>query len=550
MTKILAIDDQKVNLTDLRYKIRIIFPEVELLEALSGKEGIDLALNENPDVILLDIMMPGMDGYEICKRLKASNRTKDIPVIFLTVVDYNRENRIKALNAGAEAFLKRPADDIELKVQITTMLKIRKANIRKKLEKKRLERLVEKRTRELQDELTKRKNAETELILAKQKAEENDHLKSVFLANMSHEIRTPMNGILGFTALLKDSNLTGEERNNYLNIIEKSGERLLNTINDLIDISKIESNQMEVIISEININDLMDYLFSFFDLEAAKKGLKLSYSKSFEYDKAFIRCDKDKLNAVLMNLLKNAIKYTNTGNIKFGYVEKNEFIEFFVKDTGIGIAGDRQKTVFDRFVQADISTTRPYEGAGLGLAIAKAYVVLMGGEIWFSSEAGKGSQFYFNVPYRAADSRIKVSEGTDNKSKSDNIWNKLAVLVVEDDEVGRIYFNHLLSDKCKRVIYAKNGKEAIELFRKNPETDLILMDIKMPEMDGYSATSEIKKMSSKVLVVAQSAYAFPGDKEKALEAGCDGYLTKPLMKEKLLETIQSLFKKKSPQILQ
>lgn len=246
-----------------------------------------------------------------------------------------------------------------------------------------------------------------DLTIAKEKAEESDRLKSAFLANMSHEIRTPMNGILGFAELLKDPGLSGEEQMDYIRIIEKSGIHMLKIINDIVDISKIEAGLMKVVIQEFNLNEQIEYIYNFFKPEAEAKGIKLICNNSLTSDDAILKSDREKIYAVLTNLVKNAIKYTNDGLIEFGYTNKTDCIEFYVKDTGIGIPKGRQEAIFERFVQADIDDINVRQGAGLGLAIAKSYTEMLGGKIRVESDEGKGSAFYFTIPFNANVSKIQ-----------------------------------------------------------------------------------------------------------------------------------------------
>ncbi|NOR87104.1 MAG: PAS domain S-box protein, partial [Bacteroidales bacterium] len=250
-------------------------------------------------------------------------------------------------------------------------------------------------------DITEAKKAEIEIMKALEKAKESDRLKTAFLSNMSHEIRTPMNGILGFSNLLKEPDLTGDEQKKYIEIIERSGNRMLNTINDIIDISKVESGQMEVAISEVNVNQQLDYLHIFFAPEAENKDIQLNYVTGLPLEESLIKTDREKLYSILTNLIKNAVKYTHEGRIEFGYVLRDSNkLEFYVKDTGIGIPKDRQKAIFDRFVQADIEDAQVYEGSGLGLAISAAYVEMLGGKLWVDSVEKKGSTFYFTLPYQ------------------------------------------------------------------------------------------------------------------------------------------------------
>ncbi len=391
-------------------------------------------------------------------------------------------------------------------------------------------------------DITERKKSVEDLIKAKDKAEESDRLKSAFLANMSHEIRTPMNGILGFADLLKEPHLSDEKQQYYISIIEKSGIRMLNIINNIISISKIESGTMEVYISETNINEQLDYIYTFFKPEVEQKSLNLSYKNTLHDNHAYISSDKEKLYGILTNLVKNAIKFTDRGSIEFGYNLKDNYLIFYVKDTGIGVPTKRQEAIFDRFIQADIEDKRAFQGAGLGLSISKAYVEMLGGKMWLESKEGKGSTFYFTIPYNNTrilkENAITVDSNITTKTMDNR---NLKVLVVEDDEVSDFYITTKLKSFCREILHADNGMKAIEICQNNLDLDLLLMDINMPEMNGLEATKQIRKFNKDVVIIAQTAYALKGDREKAIEAGCNSYITKPIESSVLLELIKKYF---------
>lgn len=415
------------------------------------------------------------------------------------------------------------------------------------LRKENEELLLTKEKAELSEKITK--EFSLELIASKEKAEESDRLKSAFLANMSHEIRTPMNGILGFAGLLKDPKLTGEEQQDYIRVIEKSGDRMLNIINDIVSISKIESGTMETHISETNINKQSEHIYSLLKLEAEYKKLSITFNKGLPDEESIINTDCGKFISILSNLVKNAIKYTDQGSIEFGYGLKTKsmpgehfYLEFYIKDTGIGIAKDRQEAVFERFIQADIADKMARQGAGLGLAISKAYVAILGGSIWVESEVGKGSAFYFSIPYNVEQKQKLIIEN-DVPADMDIDVKKLKILIAEDDSISEMLISILVETFDKDTLKASTGAEAVVICRNNPDIDLILMDIQMTDLNGYDATRQIRQFNKDVIIIAQTAFGLYGDREKALEAGCNDYITKPINKHTLLVLINKYFKK-------
>ena len=381
---------------------------------------------------------------------------------------------------------------------------------------------------------TKRVEFEQELIKAKEKAEESERLKTAFLANMSHEIRTPMNGILGFIDILSEPGVPKDEKDTYFDLVKKSGERLLNTINDIIEISKIEANQTYLNFSDENLEAVLEEHLNFFQPEARQKGISLKLRKNPGHDQK-IRTDKNKLDSILTNLIKNAIKFTKEGEIEFGCVPKKGLLQFFVKDTGIGIAGDRIEAIFNRFEQAEMGISRGHEGTGLGLSISKAYAEMLGGNLWVESEKGKGSTFHFTVHLLPAAEKEALHQ--DEPKEEIEPQTACTILVVEDDDISFSLVESYLSKENFELLHAKNGEEAVKMVRENSDIDLVLMDVKMPGMDGYTTTREIRKLNKEIPIIAQTAYALEGDREKALQAGCDDYVSKPLRKNELIKKL-------------
>ncbi|WP_372794315.1 PAS domain S-box protein [Lutibacter sp.] len=381
-----------------------------------------------------------------------------------------------------------------------------------------------------------RKKAEDELKIALIKAQESDKLKSSFLANMSHEIRTPMNGIIGFSELFLEPNLSDIEKQKYAKIVISSSKQLLSIVNDILDISKIEAGAVQLHYESINLNKLLDNLYNFYKPKALELNLKIHRVKGLTDLESFIEIDSVKLNQVLTNLLSNAFKFTDEGSVEFGYQLIGDKLQFYVKDTGIGIEKNIQDKIFDRFIQANIDLKKKLQGTGLGLAISKKFIELFKGEIWMDSN-NNGTIIYFTIPYIKPKTSLITSVVEDQKPILQVKDQELTILVVEDEEYNMMYIHELFSKTNFKIIEADNGKQAIELSDKYPEIDLILMDIKMPIMDGNEAMKEIKKKKPSLPIIALSAFAMESDKKDAIKDGFDAYLTKPIDKKLLFSVI-------------
>lgn len=376
--------------------------------------------------------------------------------------------------------------------------------------------------------VTNRQILEQSLLREKERAEESNKLKTAFLQNLSHEIRTPMNGIMGFTQLLKelpDDPLVASE---YLDVIDKSGQRLLRLVDDLVSISKIEAGIITIEKEHFNINDVLDELYLIFSVQAEKKGLKFVLDNRISNEYAYVITDKTKVYQIISNLISNSIKFTENGSVNFGCKIEDGMLKFHVKDTGIGIPSDKQHVIFDRFIQGDTSINRGYEGSGLGLSIAKAFVSKLEGHIWYISELGNGSTFYVNIPCHGRSETTELKTDIVIQEEVNNLAFNFIAMIAEDDDASLLLAESLIKPYCRKIFKARNGCEAIEIFKKNSEIDLIIMDLKMPVKDGYTTIEEIRSLNNKVIIIAQSAYNFPLDIEKAFKVGSNYFINKPL----------------------
>ena len=381
------------------------------------------------------------------------------------------------------------------------------------------------------------KKKERELKKAKEQAEASDRLKSEFLANMSHEIRTPMNGILGFSKLLKNEGLKDDEWHEYVDIIHKSSYQLLRIISDIVDYSKIEAGHYEIRHDEVDVVQLIGELQTLFLEEFTGKGrsnLELRVKTYAGERERTVLADERKLKQVLTNLTENALKFTHRGYVELGYSLQEDQLLFYVKDTGIGISAEKIGIIFQKFRQADSTTTREYGGTGLGLTISKKLVEIMGGRLWVESQVDQGSTFYFTMPYRSVS--MKASDIKQNEQQVD--WSSKRILIVEDDRASYLYFSHLLENTGALLTHAESGAKAWQFFLES-DFDLILMDIRLGDMNGLDLARKMRKKNSKTPIIAQTAYALSTDKIKCLQAGCDDYISKPIQTPVFMDKIDA-----------
>jgi signal transduction histidine kinase len=568
---IFCVDDEKIVLNGLKSELKNSFGDRYIIEtaenAMEALETIDdlLAANFEIPLIISDYSMPVIKGDELLTRIHEKNpqtlnilltgqatvegvtnainnanlyryiakpwETKDlILTVEQALKSYNQQNQLELQNKQ----LRDLSASLEEKVEIRT-LELRTMNEvllekqkeitlqNEELEKYRnhLEKLVKKRT--------------WELTVAKEKAEESDRLKTAFMANISHEVRTPMNGILGFIDLLRSPEFEHHQQQQFLEIIENCVKQLMAIITDIVEISRLETNQVKPAITPCRIHTIRDNLFTIF-YHNFNENSNLEFKISYTEQELTCLSDEIKIQQVLTNLISNAIRNTSAGTIEVGCsITDNKELLFSVKDSGIGIAKEYHEIIFERFRQVDNTFSRNYGGNGLGLAISKAYVELLGGKIWVESTPGIGSTFFFTIPF--------VPLETEPLTVQNNIG-KLAVnregatiLIAEDVETNFKFLEITLLKENIKILRARNGAEAVEICKTNKTIDLVLMDIKMPELNGLEATKQILEFRSDLPIIAQTAYAFTNDRIRALESGCVDYISKPIKINSLLKMI-------------
>ena len=508
---LLYVDDEESNLRIFRDTFR---RDYEIYTASSAKEGMRILDEVKIDLVLSDQRMPEMSGVEF---LKYSLKKYPEPNRILITAYSDLDAIQNAINqAHIFQYIQKPWSKEKLHKVIENALHIYQLEEENKKQKQEL--LKSK-------ELLEQKNRE--LTLAKEKAEESDRLKTEFLQNLSHEIRTPMNAILGFSEFLDEA--SGEERKRYVSIIRNSGKQLLRIIDDILEISRLETRQVQINETEVCLNELLPDHYVYFDLEAKKKDLQLYLKKGLSDEESTVITDKSKLNKIISNLLENALKYTNEGYVEFGYRLNNGKIELYVKDSGKGIKKENQELIFKRFSQEEKSLSKKVGGLGLGLSIVKGNVDLLGGEITVKSEKGKGSVFTVTMPYKPVFTATgsRVGTGKDNEIKEAPVYK---ILIAEDEGFNFLLLETILKNNPNNftVYHAEDGEKTIELCKEHKDISLVFMDLKLPEMDGFKATKVIKNLLPHVPVIALTAYSTPDKKELALSAGCDDFISKPI----------------------
>jgi|GEM_PF-1067373 len=384
--------------------------------------------------------------------------------------------------------------------------------------------------------------ANQELYELKEKAIESDTLKSSFLANLSHEIRTPMNAILGFSDLLHDAD-SQEVKEHYISIIQKSGDQLMSIINDIIDVSKIETGQVKPFYENIFLLPFVLDIHRTLEITIPKeKNIRFDLIHANISDNTTLYVDRVKLHQILTNLISNAIKFTNSGKITLACsLKPQKEVEFVVSDTGIGIDKEHFSIIFDRFRQIEDESHVKQKGSGLGLAISKAYIEMMGGQISVSSQKGKGSRFTVVIPCIEKPTRIDAPQTNENSPITEPKGNNELIIIAEDDDINYYYLSRLFANTKFKILRAFNGKEAIELVEQNPDVKLVLMDIKMPIMNGYEAARHIQKKYAHIPIIAQTAYALTEDETKINDAGFQGYIRKPIKRDALFSILGTIF---------
>lgn len=507
---VLVVDDTPVN---LRLLCSILHgANFRVLTAGGSEEALQLIETQTPDIILLDAMMPGMDGFALCRKLKQDDKYSDIPLIFITSLS-QQEDIVEGFNAGANDYIVKPFNRQELLARVRNHL-------------------------HLYDMLKENKR----LIELSEAASRS---KTEFLASMSHEIRTPLNSIIGMAEVLTDTKLTAEQQN-FVRIFRSAGESLLAIINDILDLSKIEAGQIEADNIDFHLPSLLDSVHSILSVRAVEQNVNISITIHPDVPTGLLG-DPTRLRQILINLVGNGLKFAKNGTVKILVKKSSDKQLFFsVTDDGIGIPKEKQEIIFDSFTQADSLTTRRYGGTGLGLTICRKLTKILGGEIGLESSPGQGSCFFFTCNLQPALTDVTPSTEESIPASTCKVLKAAQILLVDDNEDNRNLLCLYLRNTPFTLHTTNNGRDALELFQ-NSSFDLVFMDLEMPIMDGYEATKRFREWEQKqqlkeTPIVALTAHAFVRFKKKCLAAGCTEYLTKPIRRDTLIQCIVSHLK--------
>ena len=548
LPSILIVDDRPDNLLALESVLRPL--EANVVHAASGDEALRLTLHQDFALAILDVQMPHMDGYELARLMRGDARTGSIPIIFLSAIYSDAMHQFLGYQSGAVDFITKPFNPEVLLSKVRIFLDLFQRSQEALEASQRLERLLEDQEQineMLGREITIRQRAEEALFQSKEAAEAANRAKSEFLANMSHEIRTPLNGVLGMLQLLKQE-VSPEDRAKFTDMAYDAGRRLLFLLNDVLDFSKMEAGQMELAHKTFRLGDVFSNVAGVFSLVSQDRGIKLTFGLDPSVP-AQLGGDEARIRQVLFNLVGNALKFTPSGSVRVGAWARpsSRFpgrvrLYLSVKDTGIGIPDDKQAQVFERFTQSDASIAKRHEGAGLGLAIVRRIVELMGGGIDLDSEVGVGTLVSLHLlldaveqagldPAPEAEAPAEPGQGAPDPQPR-------RILLAEDEPIGRMSMQVMLGRMGHQVITAGNGQEAVEAFSPGG-FDCVLMDIQMPEMDGITAMRHIREAEDKagvrprVRIIALTAYAMAGDREKFLAVGMDDHVAKPVQLDEI-----------------
>ena len=524
---ILYVDDEEINLRVFRSTFE---DEFDVFTATSGDEGIEIFKQNDIDLIITDQRMPEMSGVEFLKQIIDLNPE---PNRILLTGFSDIDALSSAVNEGKiYQYINKPWDESELKPVIYQALE----SYYIKKENQRLTNTLQSKNEMLEAEMAAKvallnqlKLSEHELRIAKEKAEESDLLKTSFLNNMSHEIRTPLNGIVGFAELLCMDEYTTDEKLEFYKFIDQNSKDLLSMISNIILLSQLETGLIKARPEIVNCKQLINSLLKKYDSKLQDKQCRLKLDCQLNDQEALIRTDVLKLSEIISQLLDNAIKFTDEGQIDVKVSKENDRLIISVKDTGIGIDARFHEVIFDRFRKIELNRNKLYRGNGLGLSIAKSYVTLLDGNITLKSVTGKGTEFVLDLPYETA------SAVEQPKQQQTKLIKGAKILLVEDEPDNISLIRSIVKHENIELVVATNGLQAVELCRQLPDLDLVLMDIRIPELDGFDATRQIKKINPELPVIAQTAYAFEDDIEKAKLSGCDEFIVKPITREKILK---------------